>query len=32
MDEQDNIRFDEESEEQEMIVAGDGWQALILIR
>lgn len=29
MDEQDNIRFDEESEEQEMIVAGDGWQALL---
>jgi len=29
MDEQDNIRFDEESEEQEVIVAGDGWQALL---
>ena len=29
MDEQDNIRFDEESEEQERIVAGDGWQALL---
>ena len=29
MDEQDNIRFDEESEEQEMIVARDGWQALL---
>ena len=29
MDEQDNIRFDEESEEQEMIVAGDGWQAVL---
>ena len=29
MDEQDNIRFDEDSEEQEMIVAGDGWQAVL---
>ena len=29
MDEQDNIRFDEESEEQEVIVAGDGWQTLL---
>lgn len=29
MDEQDNIRFDEESEEQEVIVAEDGWQALL---
>ena len=29
MDEQDNIRFDEEYEEQEVIVARDGWQALL---
>ena len=29
MDVEDNIRFDEESEEQEVIVAGDGWQALL---
>lgn len=29
MYEQDTIRFDEEYEEQEVRVAGDGWQALI---
>ena len=29
MDKQDNIKFDEEYEEQDVRVAGDGWQALI---
>ena len=29
MYEQDTIRFDEEYEEQDVRVAGDGWQALL---